>query len=219
MGFITKLQAVNQMLLAAGESIVSDLLDSSGIDTGVALVILEQASLDFQMRGLANNKITKKFNPDSNGKIIFSTEDSDEEGMISADLLSTHLNTDGNVIVAKLYNDNPTRLYNYTDDTDIWITADYYVEVIRKLKWEHLDTTAQRAILASGVRGYQIVTQGDESADRFLESYEFMYHLKGRAADINSKKRNIFKTGDLNVRDAAFRNPYVNPIFKYRGKA
>ena len=42
MGFITKLQAVNQMLLTSGENLVSDLEDASGIDTGIALNILEQ---------------------------------------------------------------------------------------------------------------------------------------------------------------------------------
>jgi hypothetical protein len=69
MGFITKLQAINQMLLAAGESPVADLLNNSGIDTSVAETILEQASLDFQLRGLANNKMIRKLNPNAQGKI------------------------------------------------------------------------------------------------------------------------------------------------------
>ena len=134
MGFITKLQAINQMLLTAGESLVADLNNNSGIDTGIAETILEQASLDMQMRGLANNKLVRKFNPDSSGKIIFDSADSDEEGIISAELISWHLNTDGIQITAKLFSDSPPRLYNYTDETDIWISGDYYVEVIKKLR-------------------------------------------------------------------------------------
>ena len=106
MGFITKLQAINQMLLAAGEAPVADLLNNSGIDTSVAETILEQASLDFQLRGLANNKMIRKLNPNSEGKIYFSVgADSDEEGIISADLMSLHLNTNNERIVAKVYND------------------------------------------------------------------------------------------------------------------
>ena len=227
MGFITKLQAINQMLLAAGEAPVADLTNNSGIDTGIADTILEQASIDFQLRGLANNKIIRKFNPDSNGKIYFDVgADTDEEGNLSADLISIHLTSDNQQIVAKVFNDgtgssNSIKLYNFTDDTDIWTTGiDYYIEVIKKLKWEHLDTACQRAILATAARNYQILTQGDPAADQFLSYQEQMFNIKGRAADINDKKRNIFKNGDLSVRGAVFRNPYVygiNSVRYWRG--
>ena len=215
MGFITKLQAVNQMLLASGESPVADLIGNSGIDTGIADTVLEQCSLDFQLRGLANNKIVKKMNADSNGKIYLPLGDGDEEGVIAADLMSTHYNVDNNIIVARVYDEGTgasqsIKLYNFTDDTDIWkTTEDYYVEIIKKLKWSHLDTPTQRAILASAARHYQILTQGDSTTDSFLAYQEQLFSIKGRAADINDKKRNIFITGDGNVRGAAYRNPYL----------
>ena len=223
MGFITKLQAINQMLLAAGESPVADLENNSGIDTGVAETILEQASLDFQLRGLANNKLIRKLNPNSNGRILLSVgSDTDEEGILSADLMSLHLNTNNEVIVAKVYNDGTgasgsVKLYNFTDDTDIWTTGvDYYVEIIKKLKWEHLDTASQRSIMSTASRHYQILTQGDPAADQFLAMQEQVFNIKGRAADINDKKRNIFRDGDANVRGAIFRNPYVYDPNRYR---
>ena len=223
MGFITKLQAINQMLLAAGEAPVADLTNNSGIDTGIADTILEQASIDFQLRGLANNKIIRKFNPDSSGKIYFDVgADTDEEGIMSADLMSLHLNSDNQQIVAKVFNDgtgsaNSIKLYNFTDDTDVWTTGiDYYIEIVKKLKWEHLDTACQRAILASAARNYQILTQGDPAADQFLSYQEQMFNIKGKAADINDKKRNIFKDGDANARGAIFRNPYVYDPNRYR---
>jgi hypothetical protein len=223
MGFITKLQAINQMLLAAGEAPVADLTNNSGIDTGIADTILEQASIDFQLRGLANNKIVRKFNPDSSGKIYFDVgADTDEEGIMSADLMSLHLNSDNQQIVAKVFNDgtgssNSIKLYNFTDDTDVWTTGiDYYIEIVKKLKWEHLDTACQRAILASAARNYQILTQGDPAADQFLSYQEQMFNIKGKAADINDKKRNIFKDGDANVKGAIFRNPYIYDPSRYR---
>lgn len=223
MGFITKLQAINQMLLAAGEAPVADLTNNSGIDTGIADTILEQASIDFQLRGLANNKIVRKFNPDSSGKIYFDVgADTDEEGIMSADLMSLHLNSDNQQIVAKVFNDgtgsaNSIKLYNFTDDTDVWTTGiDYYIEIVKKLKWEHLDTACQRAILASAARNYQILTQGDPAADQFLSYQEQMFNIKGKAADINDKKRNIFKDGDANARGAIFRNPYIYDPNRYR---
>lgn len=216
MGFITKLQAINQMLLAAGESPVADLINNSGIDTGIAEIILEQASLDFQLRGLANNKIIRKFNPDQNEKIIFDSQDSDEEGIISAELVSLHLNTEGRRIEAKVLNDDPPKLYNYTDDTDNWTSGDYYIEVTKKLRWEHLDTAVQRAIMATAMRKYQMSLQGDGDVDSYLALNEQLFNIKGRSFDINYKKRNIFKTGDMNVRGAAFRNPYIYDPSRYR---
>ena len=222
MGFITKLQAINQMLLAAGEAPVADLIGNSGIDTGIADTILEQASMDFQLRGLANNKITKKMNPDANGRIYLPMSDSDEEGVLSADLMSTHVNVDNNIIVARVYDDGTgssqsVKLYNFTDDTDIWtVGTDYYVEIIKKLMWSHLDTPPQRSIVATAARHYQILTQGDSTTDGFLAYQEEVFRLKGRAADINDKKRNIFRSGDGNVRGAATRNPYINDPTIYR---
>ena len=56
MGDISKLDAVNHMLLMAGESLVSDLDDNSGLDTETALFCLEQFTKDFQLRGIANNQ-------------------------------------------------------------------------------------------------------------------------------------------------------------------
>lgn len=221
MGFITKLQAINQMLLASGESPVADLIGNSGIDTGVADTVLEQASLDFQLRGLANNKIVKKMNANSSGKIYLPLGDGDEEGVLSADLMSTHYNSDNYIIVARVYDEGTgasqsVKLYNFTDDTDIWsLTEDYYVEIIKKLKWSHLDTPTQRSILASAARHYQILTQGDSTTDSFLAYQEQMFSIKARSSDMNDKKRNIFRSGDGNVRGAAFRNPYLNdPTFR-----
>ena len=60
MGAITRIDAVNQMLLAAGESLVADLDEASGVDTGIAEFMLDRATEDFQMRGLTGNKYDKK---------------------------------------------------------------------------------------------------------------------------------------------------------------
>ena len=108
MGYITRLQAVNQMLLASGENLVADLEGNSGIDTGIAETILDQVSLDFQLRGLANNKFTRKLNVQSGTKyILLPMADADEGDLISADLVSTHINSDGYTIRSRVYNTTP----------------------------------------------------------------------------------------------------------------
>lgn len=217
MGLITKLQAVNQMLLASGENLVADLDGDSGIDTGIAEAILDQVSLDFQMRGLANNKIVKKFNADDNGYIILPTSDAEDDGLISAELVSAHITSENWLIRARVSNiTDPPRLYNITEDTDKWTTGvDYYVELVRKIVWENLDTPVQRAIMATAMRQYQIVTQGDEGADAFLGYQEQLFSAKGKAGDINDKKRNIFNTNSI-MRSAAYRQRYLADPNRFR---
>lgn len=216
MGFITRLQAVNQMLLTSGENLVSDLEDASGIDTGIAQNILEQCSLDFQMRGMANNKCIRKMLINSSGYLLLPSGDGDEEGVIAIELISYHQNSDGDQIKIRMLSESPSRLWNITDDTDVFVEADYYVEFIMKLLWENLDTSVQRAILSSAMRTYQIMTQGDNEADAYLNQQEQIFNAKGRAADVNDKKRNIFMTGDPSLRSAVNRNPYLNDPSRFR---
>jgi len=217
MGLITKLQAVNQMLLATGENLVSDLENSSGVDTGIAEHILEQCSLDFQMRGMANNKVIRKMNVDLNYKLVLPTADSDELGIIAAELVSFHINEDNTQIRVRVLNESPNRLWNITDDTDIFESSvDYYVEFIMKLPWDNLDTAVQRAILSSAMREYQALTQGDPATDSYLAFQQQIFNAKGKAADINDKKKNIFSSGDPSLQSAVNRNAYTNDPSRFR---
>jgi hypothetical protein len=217
MGLISKLTAVNQMLLTAGENLVADLENASGVDTGIAEHILEQCSLDFQMRGMANNKVVRKMNTNLDAKLLLPTPDGDEAGVISAELISFHVNSDNTQIKVRILSDSPSRLWNITDDTDIFkVSEDYYVELIMKLMWENLDTPVQRAILSSAMREYQILTQGDSSTDVYLALQQQVFNAKGKAADINDKKKNIFSSGDPSLQSAVNRNAYTNDPSRFR---
>ena len=60
MGMISRLDAINHMLLMAGESMVDNLdVDTGGMDTEVCLQVFDRTLTDFQFRGLANNKYYK----------------------------------------------------------------------------------------------------------------------------------------------------------------
>jgi hypothetical protein len=195
MGLITKLQAINHMLLASGENLVADLEGESGIDTGIADTLLEQASMDHQMRGLSGNKFTREFGLVTDGYIALPTPDGDESGILAAELVSQHTNKDGYLIKARVLNNtSPMRLWNITDDTDIWQATNgpYYIELTMKLPWENLETAVQRAIMATAMRHYQSITQGDEATDAFLGYQEQLFALKSKAADVNDKKKSIF---------------------------
>ena len=152
----------------------------------------------------------------SSGYLLLPTGDDDEEGIIATELISYHQNSDGDQIKIRMLSASPSRLWNITDDTDVFVEADYYVEFIMKLLWENLDTSVQRAILSSAMRTYQILTQGDGEADAYLNQQEQIFNAKGRAADVNDKKRNIFMTGDPSLRSAVNRNPYLNDPSRFR---
>ena len=79
------------------------------------------------------------------------------------------------------------------------------MSIIALLKWEHLDTTTQRSVLASAMRRYQMLTQGDRVIDQVLAMDEQMGRIKSRANNITDRKKNI-----LNNMDAANRWPYNN---------
>ena len=56
MGMISKLEAINRMLLNSGEQIVTSLDDEVSVDLSIAKYILNQTTRDYQLRGLVNNQ-------------------------------------------------------------------------------------------------------------------------------------------------------------------
>ena len=205
MGVISKLDAVNHMLLMAGESLVADLDNNSGLDTETAEFCLDQFIRDFQMRGMANNRYLKKYNLTSKGRITL------DSTTLSAELVTHHENDDGYNIIGIAKGDSPKYLWNVTDQTDKWEKdTDYRVELIIKINWEDMDTPVQRAILASAARQYQLVTQGDADADGYLGGLEGLYMAQGKAADLDDKRRNIFISGTRSMSNALNRGGFRN---------
>ena len=174
------------MLLAAGESLVADLENESGIDTQLAEFILDQTAQDHQLRGLASNRYVKKFTLDAAGDIVL------PENVLAGELISNHTDTDGNVLIGI---DRQKKLFNITDNTYSWkASTDYYVEIIFELSWDDLPSPAQRSILASAMRQYQLTVQGDDISDRYLADLESIYKTRSKAADINDARVSIFSS-------------------------
>ena len=200
MGYITRLDAINEMLLAAGETLVSDLDESSGVDTSIAEFILDKVSEEYQFRGLAHNTYIKKTKPDSNLKIMLPND------AINVILLSNHTsdNTtdgyDGYNIEAGIRGEPNGYLYNITEHTDKWdANTEYTLEFIQSIRREDMDSASQKAVVTSAARWYQMITQGDDAADAYLAQKEAIGLSKGRASDAVTKSRSIFD-GDLGRR-------------------
>lgn len=217
MGYITRIDAINEMLLAAGESLVSDLDASSGIDTEIAEFILDKTEQEFQMRGLAGNTYVKKVKPSVDGKIYLPSD------ALSVQLLSYHTsddpnnNYDGRVIQVGIRGEPNGYLFNVTEQSSTWDTSEEYtLEFIQLMRWEDMDTTMQKAVIASATRQYQMITQGDDAADSYLAQQEMMYQAKGRAASIHNKNRNIFESGDVGRRAIKRERSTTNDPTRFR---
>lgn len=212
MGQMTRLAAVNQMLLAAGEAIVSDLENQSGVDTSIAEYLLDEYTDDFQLRGLANNMYSMVLTVDEDGLIHL------PKTIISLNFESYIVNNDNVAIkVSVKRKGEGFLLWNVTDQTtDFSAYADQKLcaQILDQIPWEDIDTPGQRAITASAARRYQMLTQGDEGMDAYLQQDEMIYQSMGKSRDIESRNRTIWDAADYQKRRAVYRPIGGNPDFR-----
>ena len=193
MGAYTKLQAINEMLLYAGESTVADLDGSSGVDTSIAESILDQKTLDAQARGLANNITIRTIVLDSMGCALLPADAMSVECITPISSSRDDMNL-ARITTRGWESGNPY-LYNLTDGTknlqanDASLTQ-VNVEVILQVDWEDMDTPVQKDITMQAARQYQMLSQGDGSVDNYLAQLEQFYGAKAKGADVNAKGYN-----------------------------
>jgi hypothetical protein len=217
MGYITRLNAINEMLLAAGESLVADIDESSGIDTEIAEFILDNVTSEFQLRGIAGNKYIRKMKPDTNKRLMLPAD------CLSVRLVSYHVSNDkaggydGFVIESGIRGEPNGYLYNVTEQTEFWETGtEYTLELVQNIRWEDMDTAVQRGILSSAARWYQMMTQGDDTADQYLAGKEAFNLAKGRAAEVRQRGRNILDSSDIGRRSIRRGNSTYNDPTRFR---
>lgn len=203
MGAYTKLQAVNEMLLLSGETPVTSLTASSGVDTSIAEQILEQKTIDAQARGLANNITLRDFTPISG--IMYIGVDTLSAEMITL-VSAAQKDVEYARIVTRGWEATPY-FFNLTDNTNIFPDGTYTAEIIEKVSWENMDTPVQKDITTQAARQYQMLSQGDGAVDNYIAQLELYYGAKSKGADTRSKGYNIldlnhgaFKATDRNVR-------------------
>lgn len=218
MGQMTRLQAVNQMLLAAGEAIVSDLESQSGVDTTIAEYLLDEYASDFQLRGLANNVYVKTLDVnDVTNKILLPTN------IMSLDFGTFLTNEDGNQIRVSVKTEGENFiLWNVTDQTSDWSAyADQEIKasLTVKIPWEDIDTPGQRGIVAAAARRYQMLTQGDGAMDAYLQQDEMIYGSMGKSRDMESKARTVWDASSYQAKRAVFReNGGYRDFRRWRGR-
>lgn len=189
MGQLSKLAAVNRILRGAGENPVSSLDDTLVNETLMAETILDEVNMTEQMSGLHCNTVVEELTPDGDGFIFL--PDSvlwvqswylTQGGKTSLDL---NLSTRGN---------NPTKLYNATDNTDVFEDS-VVVKYALLAAFEDLSTATQFQITDQASMLYQMSTVGDNAMNQLLSQMALISRAKGRADNIRSQRANSFVTG------------------------
>jgi hypothetical protein len=176
MGALSKLDAVNRILRAAGEYPVSTLSVTGSNDVTMAIQTLDETCLHAQLAGLNNNTVVKMVLPDSSGRVLL------PDNIISIDTTGTDLPR--NLVTRGR---SPTYLFDVDNDTDIFeVGKEIKVRIVYSLDFEELSTPEQFQVVDYAARLYQMATVGEVTQDKLLAEVAMMSRAAGRAANIRS---------------------------------
>lgn len=169
-----KLDAINHILSAIGESPVNSIEDPTNVDVIGALDALERANRSFQRRGWFFNTVAEyKLNPDFYTKKISWNP-----------TILRFINTNGTI-----YNKRGDYLYNFTDQTELF-TGPVVISAVLLQDFEDLPEAAQSYITAKTALDFQVNYQGDElniqrlqqkEAEAWQDFKEFLLEAEGNS--------------------------------------
>ena len=197
MGALSRLDAVNEMLLQSGEALVSDLDGQSGVDTSIAEHILDQKITEFAMRGIAQNMAVRKFTPEESGRILLPTDTLSARVVsytgVADDTANELVQSLGdNLQIYGLSGDTTPYVFNVGTGTDIFNSdAECTIKLVFDISFENMDVSIQKAVVYTAARAYQMLSQGDPAADQYLSQMESYYEGKAKGWDNTSKNRNV----------------------------
>ena len=197
MGAISRLEAVNEMLIQSGEALVTDLNGQSGVDTSIAEYILDQKVTEFAMRGIAQNMATRKFSPDETGRVLLPSNTMSARvlsfnGVEQQDQSDLVDNIGDNLQVYGMMGETTPYVYNVATGSDIFDdNVEMVIKLIFDISFENMDVSIQKAVIYQAARTYQMLSQGDPAADQYLSQMESYYEGKAKGWDNTSKDRNV----------------------------
>lgn len=176
MGALSKLDAVNRILRAAGEYPVSTLAVTGSNDVTIAQQTLDEVTIHVQLTGLNCNTVEKQVLPDSSGKCYIP----DNTLVVDSSGTDRHRN-----IVQR--GRAPTYLFDVDNNTDVFtIGTPLNIKITTLLSFEDLPTAEQFEITDQAARMYQMATVGETNQDKILQELAFMSRAKSRAANMRS---------------------------------
>ncbi len=184
MGALSKLEAVNHILMAAGEYPVSTLAITGSNDVTMAIFSLNREAMALQLAGTnANTRFTTVM-PSNTGRILIPDE------TISIDTVGIDENRN---IIAR--GRNPTYLFDVDNNTDIFEqNVEIRVRIVIALDFEELSTPEQFQAMDAACRYYQMATVGEVAQDRVLTERMVLSRAAGRAENIRSLDANFMNS-------------------------
>lgn len=177
MGALTKLDAVNRILRAAGEYPVSTLAGSDINDTTLAESVLDEVSLKIQLQNVDFNYVQRTLSPDADGHIYL------PDGTLGCEGAGADF---GRRLTLK-----GLQLYDLDNDTGVF-DADVVCRVRYKLLFEELETPYQFWIADVAAVEYHNQTVGDPQANQVLVGIASESRRHARAHEIRSRQANMF---------------------------
>jgi len=180
---LTTLEAVNRILRGSSEAPLSSLDEAPTNESLMALDLLKESDLQFQMQGIHGNMFVRVLEPNEDGHIELPAN------LITVEAWGCDISKDYSII------DGPVvRLYDIENETDEF-SHPVEVRLIIKLDFESLPAPTQFSIVDEAARVYQQIVQGDPHADAMLREIRLFSRAVGKAYDIRAKRKNMFRHG------------------------
>lgn len=203
MAGITEIEAINYMLVNAGEQPVTSLSGPDlATDTTTARFMLDIVSKEVQERGLDEN-VYEKLIPMNQTNGTFALPPKTIDCYLKTPIRWTDDTGEERGIVniaprdGKVYNvDQQTSDFRaYTtqlaeDNGSMRVVVKVYLD------FEDLNPTTKRTVMEEAARRYQLATQASPQVDGFLAQRTQLARMNSRANDINNKNRNLFDGTD-----------------------
>ncbi|OXJ32673.1 hypothetical protein CFB82_20015 [Burkholderia sp. HI2714] len=190
---LTRLQAVNRMLTAVGESVILVEVTGAG-DYANCSDILDQVTQEVLLKDYKSNTETRTLVPDTNGNIVVPPE------VLKVDTVDPYLDVTFRA----------GRLYDRANATDVF-TAPVTVSVTLGLRFEDLPFSLQLEIVTKAARRYQKFYVGSQTADGFLKEDEAVATSIAEDAEADTEDYNLLDTYELSwLRRRTFNNGSIN---------
>lgn len=194
----TKLDAVNEMLLAIGQAPVNTLAVAGIRDVSVASMTLDNVSREIQTPGHSFNTFTITPTRTADGHIIIADD------VLFIDPVDPTISAIPRVDP----NDNLNKLYDLARDSFEW-ERDVTVTVVRHLPFEHLPQHARRYITAFAKQRFQAATVGSDTLDRQISKDLGAAYADFRRVELLQRDNNILRSGATSISRGRFRNRRV----------
>ncbi|WP_261534348.1 hypothetical protein [Burkholderia multivorans] len=190
---LSRLQAVNRMLTAVGESVILVEVAGAG-DYANCSDILDQVTQEVLLKDYKCNTERRTLVPDADGRIVVPPE------VLKIDPVDPYLDVTFRA----------GRLYDRANATDVF-TAPVEVDVTLGLRFEDIPFSLQLEVVAKAARRYQKFYVGSQTADGFLKEDEAIAASIAEDAEADTEDYNLLETPELSwLRRRTFNNGTIN---------